>query len=222
MKKKKNTDEVETQEVEKKIKNSAYYHNIIGKLLIVLLVTFICFFSYYVYILNDKFTNNYLESLFKAFFLIVVEVIMLLYKNNNSKSFGVLCIINSILIIVLTFLFGKYEILYALLAFILVRSYIIFLSKFKQEEHSEEDVRDGRIFISLIPVFISLLVFLAFAFFKAKVLFSIIIGLIFISSFSTASTVIYFRYFKKKKVLFMINIIFFSLVYIAFGVFNFF
>lgn len=223
----KKTEEVSTEttenNVEEVVRDSSYYHGIIVKIVIVLMVSFFCYMCSCIYHLTESFRNIYMESLFKAFFLILFEIMFLLYKNNYSKSFGILGIINSLLVIILTFLFGQYEIIYVILSLVLLVSSIKYVHVIKKEEPSEEgeNVADKGFFISLIPLIVALVVFSVFVFFKKKLLFSILIGLMFISAFNVAGIVICYKYMNKNKLILRIIDIVFLAIYLVFGILSF-
>ena len=215
--------EVSENETEQKVKDSLYYHGIIFKLIIAFIVVFICYMCSCIYHLTESFRNVYMESLFKSFFLIIFEIMFLLYKNNYSKSFGVLGIVNSLLVILLTFLFGNYEIIYAILALFMMFFSIRYIIVLRREEPAEdrENTTDKSFFISYIPLIVALIVFIVFVFLKKKLLFSILIGLMFISSFNIAGILVCYKYMHKNKLILRIIDMVFLAIYIVFGILSF-
>lgn len=218
MKKKDKVEEQNQNEKHKEVKDINYYHNILNKDLIISMIIFGCFFCFYVYTLGEKVTNIHIEALFKAFFLIFFNLILFLNKHITSKSFGILCLIDSIIILVIAFAFGPIEVLYPFVAIPILIHSILFLRAFKKEEITEELISDKKVFVSLIPVIILLIVFLLFVFLKKKALYSILIGLLFMGSFNAAGDIICAKYIKKNKALLTIISIVFSILYIAYGV----
>ncbi len=200
----------------KKVKDTNYYHNILNKELIIALIIFGCYFCFYVYNLGEKVTNNYIESLFKAFFLIIINIVVLLYKHITSKSFGILCIIDSIIILVLTFALSRVEVFYPFIAIPILIHSALYIHTFKKEA-PEEIISDNKVFVSLVPIIILLVVFILIVILKKKVIYNTLIGLLFIGSFNVAGNIICTKYIKNNKVLLTIISIVFSILYIAYG-----
>ncbi len=216
-------NETNEHETEQRIKDSEYFHGLIVKNIIVLFIAFFCYMCSYIYNLTESFRNIYMESLFKAFFLIIFEIMFFLYRKNYSKSFGVLGIANSLLVILLTFLFGKHEIIYVILSMMLLYFSIRYILMLRKEEPSDdkENTMDKGFFISFIPLIIALIVFIVFVFFKKKLLFSILIGVMFSSSFNLAGIIICYRYMNKNKLILRIIDMVFLAIYLAFGILSF-